>query len=431
MDDDQAMPVWRLSDGELAGALLSWEQEQRRRYLVMLEMVTEAERRGLANAAGYRDTATLLAESLRLAPREARARVNHASATLSSSSASGAELSAALPTTGAAVADGDISGEHVTEIDKAVSAVSGLVDDEGRKQAEHQLVEVARQAHPPAVRAFGKRLLAYLDQDGKPPDERDQSEPVREFSYHYSRHGWLRFSGQLDPEAATQLEGLVGVLAKPAPADATGEPDPRLLPQRQGDALAEVIDLATRTDDLSTQGGERAVMTMTVPLQQLQQRTNAALFEVPGITSVAALRRLACDAKVIPAVLGTAGEPLDIGRAARLATGAQRRALVLRDKGCAFPGCDRAPKWTTAHHIRHWADGGNTDRDNLVLLCARHHRRIHHSEWDVAIRDGLPEFYPPGWIDPARQLRHNRAHGPPGDPPPTHRDQHAVATQAA
>lgn len=417
MNSGQAIPAWRLSDGELAGALLSWEQEQRQRYLVMLEMVGEAERRGLANSQGYRDTATLLAESLRIAPREARARVSNASATLGSNTTSGTTLPPALPATGAALADGDISGEHVTEIDKALSAVSGLVDDEGRQQAERQLVELAQQAHPPAVRAFGKRLMAYLDQDGTPPDEREQIDPVREFSYHYTRRGWLRFSGQLDPESAAQLEGLFGVLAKPAPAEATGEPDPRLLSQRQGDALAEVVDLATRADELSTQGGERAVMTVTVPLHQLQRRTNAALLEVPGITSVAALRRLACEAKVIPAVLGTAGEPLDVGRAARLATGAQRRALVLRDRGCAFPGCDRTPKWTTAHHIEHWADGGHTDRDNLVLLCARHHRRIHHSGWDVAIREGISEFYPPGWVDGARKPRRNRAHGSPGDPP--------------
>ena len=105
-------------------------------------------------------------------------------------------------------------------------------------------------------------------------------------------------------------------------------------------------------------------------------------------------------------MLGAHGEPLDVGRAAATATAAIRRALEVRDRGCAFPGCDRPPGWADAHHIVHWADGGQTSIDNLVLLCGAHHRVIHHDDWTVRIAaNGLPEFLPPRWIDPTQTPR--------------------------
>jgi hypothetical protein len=78
-----------------------------------------------------------------------------------------------------------------------------------------------------------------------------------------------------------------------------------------------------------------------------------------------------------------------------------RRALVLRDKGCAFPGCTTPAAWTHAHHIIHWADGGSTALSNLVLLCPHHHRVLHHTPWAVIIAaDGLPSFTAPDWVTP-------------------------------
>ena len=113
--------------------------------------------------------------------------------------------------------------------------------------------------------------------------------------------------------------------------------------------------------------------------------------------SVSTIRRLACDAEIIPAVLGSKSEPLDVGRAKRLVTLAIWAALVIRDRHCAFPGCDRPPLMCHAHHILHWISGGETKLDNLVLLCGHHHRVIHHSPWEVRLNpdDHNPEFLPP------------------------------------
>jgi hypothetical protein len=127
--------------------------------------------------------------------------------------------------------------------------------------------------------------------------------------------------------------------------------------------------------------------------------------------TAAQVRRLACDAQLIPAVLDADSDVMDLGRARRLYTGAARRALILRDRGCAFPGCDRPHRWCDAHHLIPWTDGGGTDLDNGVLLCRHHHRLVHHPGWDVRLgKDRRPEFLPPTHLDPTRRPRRNEYH---------------------
>ncbi|MGH3728619.1 MAG: HNH endonuclease signature motif containing protein [Micromonosporaceae bacterium] len=108
-------------------------------------------------------------------------------------------------------------------------------------------------------------------------------------------------------------------------------------------------------------------------------------------------------------MLGSDSIPLDVGRTIRLFTRAQRRALILRDRGCAFPGCDRPAHWCEAHHIRHWVDGGATDLHNGVLLCGYHHRVIHKGKWRVRIRHGVPEFLSPHATGPLQKPMHHHS----------------------
>jgi hypothetical protein len=155
------------------------------------------------------------------------------------------------------------------------------------------------------------------------------------------------------------------------------------------------------------EGGEPVTVVVTVPLETLEGRLHgsgavAAELENGAPISAETARQLACDAFLVAAVLGTTSEVLDIGRLSRVIPRPMRRALVARDKGCAFPGCGRPPRWCQAHHILHWTrDKGPTCLSSLVLLCGRHHRVIHHEGWSVRIgEDGLPVFRPPRWIDP-------------------------------
>ena len=186
----------------------------------------------------------------------------------------------------------------------------------------------------------------------------------------------------------------------------------------------------TRAD---LEGGERVALTVTLNYDTLR----AALAGHPGTGPTPALptglallgentyirpetaRRLACDAELVPALLGSRGEILDIGRKTRTIPNALRRAVILRDRHCAHPGCRRRARRCQVHHIIHWADHGETCLDNCVLLCSYHHTLIHHSGWEVHMLHGLPFFTPPAWLDPLRRPRHNRPWHP-------WRDQHTA-----
>jgi HNH endonuclease len=102
-------------------------------------------------------------------------------------------------------------------------------------------------------------------------------------------------------------------------------------------------------------------------------------------------RRGAHSLDVTRVITQGASEPLDVGRRTKVVSAALRRAVTVRDRGCRFPGCERPPGWTDAHHVRHWADGGATALGNLVLLCRPHHRAIHRG-FRVEMVDGTPRF---------------------------------------
>ena len=119
--------------------------------------------------------------------------------------------------------------------------------------------------------------------------------------------------------------------------------------------------------------------------------------------SVEQARLLACEAGIIPVVLDGESRPIDVGRARRLASPDQWRLMALRDKGCVGPGCDRPPDWSQAHHLTWWSLGGETNLDEMRLLCLWHHHLVHDQGWDIkATSSGGTEWRAPAWIDPTR-----------------------------
>ena len=125
-------------------------------------------------------------------------------------------------------------------------------------------------------------------------------------------------------------------------------------------------------------------------------------FAFSGPVSAATVRKLACDADLLPVVLSGEGRILDIGRAQRLFPPHLRKALHARDGGCAFPGCTIPGPWTEAHHIQYWNLGGPTSVDNGVLLCSHHHHEVHKENWRIEVKSGVPWFVPPSYVDPDR-----------------------------
>jgi hypothetical protein len=115
-----------------------------------------------------------------------------------------------------------------------------------------------------------------------------------------------------------------------------------------------------------------------------------------GFITEEAVRRLLCDCKISRVITDGKSEPLDVGRATRTIPAALRRALVVRDRGCTFPGCDRPAAWCDAHHLVHWTKGGPTCLENCVLLCSAHHRMVHDGGWDLRrSQDGRLLVRPP------------------------------------
>jgi hypothetical protein len=141
-----------------------------------------------------------------------------------------------------------------------------------------------------------------------------------------------------------------------------------------------------------------------------------ASFDSGAMISPALARRFLCDAQIIPMILGSKSEVLDVGRSSRTFPAHIRRAITARDKGCAWPGCDRPPDWCDGHHIEFWQRNfGNTSYGNGCLLCPFHHTEIHKREWVIRMdADGTPEFIPPRWLAPTQRARRNtlRKFGP-------------------
>ena len=165
---------------------------------------------------------------------------------------------------------------------------------------------------------------------------------------------------------------------------------------RQADALVVVAESFLAHGAESLKGGDRQQIVVHVDAETLIERTagRCELEEGPSLASETA-RRLACDASLVTIIEDEHGEPLDVGRKTRTIPPALRRALASRDKGCRFPGCTHE-RYVDRHHVKHWADGGETKLSNLVSLCRFHHRAVHEGQLVVErLDDGAWRFSKP------------------------------------
>jgi hypothetical protein len=302
---------------------------------------------------------------------------------------------------GAALAEGELSEGHLRELTRAVTTLK-LPD-----WSEEVLVEAARSVEPKVVRQLADRIRDRIEQDNV--DELDESaaEPADVLYTRDLPGGRVEFWGELSAETGARFTAMLEPLSVPRPEG------PKDLAHRLGEAFADVVSLASRSGDLPSEAGERPHISVTIDVEVLRRGVGHAVLDGDRYLSAAQARRIACDAKVIPVVMGADSEILDLGRTKRTVSVAQRKALHARDRGCCFPGCSRPPKWCDAHHLKFWADGGTTDLDNLILLCRGHHTLVHHSQWRIVMTGGIPAFIPPRHVDPTQRPRQNLLHRPP------------------
>src|SRR5256885_2278429 len=312
-------------------------------------------------------------------------------------------------TTATALAAGDINPAQARVIAKAV----GNLPAERRTEAQHFMIGHAAALDPDGLVKIGERLLEKLDPERAEEHERQRleraerrAEQDRAFTLTDHGDGRYRLTGWLPAPAAAAVNAALDPLCKPNPLD------PSTATQRRADALADICRFTLNYGKLPDNGGDRPQVVVTLNYDLLRQPPAAPTLDAGPSLSAPEARLAACDAGIIPAVLGGKGQVLDMGRERRTFTGALRRALVLRDGGCTFPSCDRPDRWTDGHHIVHWGDGGETSLINTALLCGHHHRVIHRGEWEIRINpaDGLPEFLPPAYIDRERKPLRNHYH---------------------
>jgi hypothetical protein len=311
------------------------------------------------------------------------------------------------------------------QTDVIVSAVGDLPPrDWTRRRGEKLMLTHAGRLDATDLARTGRHLAHVVDPDAT--DRRleallDREERAAHLGRYLAitcdRAGGVRIKGRGSAEDGALIKAALLPLTHPTPASdggmtghngetgQTNEPcegarDPRDHGARLWDALVATARHALDTDLPPASHGARPRLIITVDHDSL-----TAALDANGIATTAdgldlpagVVRRLACDADLIPAVLGTTSEVLDVGRTRRLVTPAIWSALVLRDRHCTFPGCTRPPVMCHAHHLTPWLDGGTTCLDNLALLCGHHHRTIHHTPWKVQINpaDRHPEFQPP------------------------------------
>lgn len=294
---------------------------------------------------------------------------------------------------GTAVHDADDPPEVGTgglELGKAAQivrfhrSVRGLAEPEHLAELTTITLRAARGTRPLSERGLATALRPAADQlrpDHLLERDADVRRAHRSLVKGPGPLGLSRYTLLLDDEGAAVLDTAVDALAKPTPDGQTGEPDPRTPAARRADALLDLLTrAATAPDGVPRQAKTQLIVTTT--LATLTRQAHGAGRTLAGqLLTTDTVRRLACDAEVIPVVLGSPGEVVDQGTTTRLFTPAQIRHLWLRDGGCTFPGCSKPARWTDAHHLVHWADGGPTDLTNAALLCRAHHTVVHRHRY--------------------------------------------------
>ncbi|MDZ7826631.1 MAG: DUF222 domain-containing protein [Gammaproteobacteria bacterium] len=208
---------------------------------------------------------------------------------------------------------------------------------------------------------------------------------------------------QPDPVEAGPLEGVMESLVEGPAGSVSGGAGPRSV-----DALLRLVETGMQAEPKPLTGGERTQVVLHVPVDAPVQRpvdadhptehppTEHPVLDEGPVVAAETARRLACDAGWVVHREDASGETLSIGRRSRTVPTGMRRALQRRDRGCRFPGCGER-RWVDAHHIHHWADGGETSLENLLLLCRHHHRLVHEEGFsceraaDGRIRFRLPD----------------------------------------
>jgi hypothetical protein len=287
-----------------------------------------------------------------------------------------------------AMVDGEIGFAHFALIARTSAAVGERLD-------EAKLLGQARKQTIARFHDSCYHARHAADPKGCAKDEA-QGVEARSLEFANGDDGMVHVNGMLDKVGGAAVKAALEPLAQ-----RTGKDDDRCRERRLADALVDVCMHALDNGVPS----RRTNLQVTTSLETLLGLSGAPAAEMEFSLPISskAVERMACDCTVTRVLLGSDSTVIDVGRARRVISGSQGKALRVRDHGCVWPGCDRPATWTSAHHVVHWINGGSTDLSNLVLLCYRHHWMVHEGEWQIVrADDGRMLTIPP--ITPFQRL---------------------------
>ena len=349
-----------LADATLADEIVVLRAEMDRLEAQFSRLAWAGHQRGVGTVDGSASTAAWLRRHTGMREGDARAALDAGAA---------AEV---LVDTGGAWRAGEITGGAARTI--LAARVDG--HDAKLRAVELMLMDLARDRADRELRRACTHFRNCALADGTEPRERDG------VSISTTYAGRTLVTADLSSAAAETV-----VHAIHACTDPPSETDTRTASRRRADALVRMAELALAQLAGASSAGPVRARPSAVVVVDWSTLTGSALGrmdgEFTGTLHPADVDRLLCDASVSRVVTDPAGLPIDVGRATRTIPTALRKALVVRDQGCRYPGCRRPPGWCDAHHVIHWRDGGRTDGDNLVLLCDRHHHVVHRRGWIV------------------------------------------------
>lgn len=409
VDELQAAPLDLATEDELLGLWRELERLARRLPSVEHRLVPEAETRGLPGSYGCRSTGQFLRNLLRLDPGEAHARAAAADAAGPRRATTGEPLPPAYPAVAAAQAAGIISPRHARIVTETVEHLPDPARWAKAEQVESQLVEYATVFDPRQLARLALRVRDCLDPDGVLHDTAHR-ERTRGLCLHRRADGSGHLEGECTAELAERLDVLFDAFAAPKP-EIDGVKDPRTAAQRRHDALLDALAMLQRGDCLPKTTGVPATIVVTMTGEQYVTGHGLAVTGHGALVPAQeALRWAGADHRRLAVVLDKVRGITGYSSTQRIFTEQQRLALIARDSGCTFVGCDAPPAWCEVHHLVDYADGGATSLDNAALVCRHDHRHRIGQGWRAELINGRVGWIPPRWIDPRQVPRFNTRH---------------------
>ncbi|MEO5921152.1 MAG: DUF222 domain-containing protein [Pseudolysinimonas sp.] len=397
-----ASPVSSLSDGALLDEQRALAAERRRVDARSAEVAGEIARRsrrelgvrGLAVREGARSPEELIQRVTGVTGREARSLTQVGS--LLDDLAGGSSGAPWLSPVAAAVRDGDLGVASADAIRAGLGEPSATI-------AAEVLTGIARRLVGEAGGVGADRLAARAREERDAADEagiaeREQARRDRRYLRLMPQwDGMTKVVGLLDPESAALVSDAFDRITSPRrngprfvdPREQLREEaiiaDPRTNDQLVHDAFVEMVAVASRADEGAVFGSRAPAVRVHVRGEALARREGSGRIEGRSdAVSLETVERHTCDSGVLPIGFDTDGQVVNVGRRQRLFTTRQRIGMAARDGGCRFPGCDRPPGWTEAHHIDEFLrDEGKTDIADGVLLCRFHHMFVHNHRWRI------------------------------------------------